>query len=40
MCDWCETQFPGRPKDWDYDKGGNWYFKNYDEAVAFYMVWG
>ena len=40
MCAWCETQFPDRPRDWDYDRGGNWYFKNYDDAVAFYMVWG
>lgn len=40
MREWCETQFPEKSRDWDYDQGGNWYFRNYHDAVAFWMVWG
>jgi len=40
MADWCK-ELPNRYNtDWDYDKGGSWYFRYEEDAVAFFMVWG
>ena len=40
MKDWCMTSIHREHQDrWMYDKGGNWYFANEEDAVMFFMAW-
>ena len=42
MADWCESTLPWEGPEamrWQYDKGGNWYFRDEEDAVMFLLAW-
>lgn len=42
MIDWCETVWPVNPNDircWSCMKGGTFFFRSYDDAMAFALAW-